>query len=564
MNLEIFKQPDPTGKFSKEKYLIKNYPEEYDYIINFSIKNKIIDTPFKEKVYICINNIKSIPICKNPYCNNKVNYKNSTLGYNEYCCNKCISSDPNIKKIKEEKSIEKFGTKAPAQSKIIKDKIIQTNNEKYGGNSPMSNEKIQKKSKKTLLKNYGVTCPSHNKDILDKRIQSFKKSNYKITFSKTSLEKYGTKHPWMNKEIHNKTIDVFYSSYKNRILEKIINTKYIFIKFEYKPTNLIFTCHECANEFIINASQFYSRIENTPNQLCTNCYPIADNSSLMQIDLLNFIKDNYNGIILENSKNIINPYEIDIFLPELNLGIEFNGLHWHSDRYKNNDYHLKKWQKSIDNNINLITIWEDDWITKKDICKSFLLNKLNKTPNKIFARKCLIKEVSYNDSKVFLESNHLQGNSISSTRVGLYYNNELISLMTFGKLRLPLSGINTENEYELIRFANKINTNCVGGASRLLSSFIKNYKPKTMISYSDNLISNGNLYKKLGFEYSHTSNPGYWYIINEIREHRFNWRKSKLVSMGYDKNKTEFEIMLENGYNKIFNAGNKKWILKLS
>ena len=564
MNLEIFKQPDPAGKFSKEKYLIKNYPEEYDYIINFSIKNKIIDTPFKEKVYLCINDIKYIPTCKNPNCDNKVNYKNSTIGYYEYCCNKCISSDTNIKKIKEEKSIEKFGTKSPAQSKIIKDKIIETNNKKYGGNSPMSNLKIQEKSKNTLLKNYGVTCPSHNKNILYKRIENFKKSDYKITFAKTNMEKYGVTHPWKLTEIHHKTK---ISHFKDNIINKI-NTNYKFITCEFlkngNPSNIILYCEKCYENFNITNWQFHSRIENTPNQLCTNCYPIADNSSLMQIDLLNFIKDNYNGIILENSKNIINPYEIDIFLPELNLGIEFNGLHWHSDRYKNNDYHLKKWQKSIDNNINLITIWEDDWITKKDICKSFLLNKLNKTPNKIFARKCLIKEVSYNDSKVFLESNHLQGNSISSTRVGLYYNNELISLMTFGKLRLPLSGINTENEYELIRFANKINTNCVGGASRLLSSFIKNYKPKTMISYSDNLISNGNLYKKLGFEYSHTSNPGYWYIINEIREHRFNWRKSKLVSMGYDKNKTEFEIMLENGYNKIFNAGNKKWILKLS
>ena len=280
----------------------------------------------------------------------------------------------------------------------------------------------------------------------------------------------------------------------------------------------------------------------------------------MQVDLLNFIKENYSGEILENKK-ILDPYEIDIFLPELNLGIEFNGIYWHSDAYKSNDYHQKKWQKSIENNINLVTIWEDDWIIKKDICKSFLLNKLNKIKNRIFARKCIIKEVSYNDTKIFLDNNHLQGNSISSIRLGLYYDNELVSLMTFGKLRLPLSGKNTPNTYELIRFVNKINTCVIGGASKLVTYFIKNNIPEYIISYSDNHISSGNLYEKLGFKFAHISNPGYWYVINDIRENRFNWRKSVLVEMGYDKEKTEFEIMSELGYNKIFNSGNKKWIL---
>lgn len=560
MNLEIFNNADPTGKMSRENYILKNHREEYDFIMNYSIKNNMIDLAFKEKVYICINNLKEIPICKNPNCSNKVNYKNSSLGYNTYCSNKCISSDPNIKKRKEKKSYEKFGTKAPAQSRIIIDKIIKTNNEKYGSNSPMSNSIIQDKSKKTLMKNYGVNNPCDNKLIMNKRIDSFKKSNYKLNFAKACIDKYGVKHPWMNKEIHDKTINSFYESYKKRILDKIKNTDYIFYKFEYKPTNLIFTCCDCKSNFNINAYQFYYRIDNTPNQLCTNCYPIAESSSLMQLDILNFIKDNYSGIILENEK-ILDPYEIDIFLPEINLGIEFNGLYWHSDAHKPNNYHLIKYNKSIENNINLITIWEDDWVIKKEICKSFLLNKLNKTKTKIFARKCTLKEVAYNETKIFLDNNHLQGNCISSIRFGLYYNNELVSLMTFGKLRLPLSGRNEINSYELIRFANKINTSVVGGASKLLSFFVKNNNPKTIISYSDNLISNGNLYEKLGFEYVHTSNPGYWYVINDVREHRFNWRKSILVKRGFDENKTEFEIMSENNFYKIFNAGNKKWIL---
>ena len=189
---------------------------------------------------------------------------------------------------------------------------------------------------------------------------------------------------------------------------------------------------------------------------------------------------------------------------------------------------------------------------------------MNKTPNRIFARKCQIKNVSYKEAKIFLENNHLQGNCISSIRIGLYFNNQLFSLMTFGKLRLPISNNRNHIEtYELIRFVNKINTNVIGGASKLLSFFIKNNKPKSIISYSDNLISTGHLYEKLGFKFSHISKPGYWYVVNNIREHRFNWRKNVLVKMGYNKEKTEFEIMAELGYYKIFNAGNKKWIMNL-
>ena len=566
MNLEIFNLPDPSGKMSKESYLIKNYIEEYNYIIKYCDKNKIFDIPFREKVFICINNMIKIPLCKNPNCNNTVKFKNSTLGYYEYCSNKCISSDPNIKKIKEEKSLIKYGTKSPSQSKQIKDKIIRTNQYLYNGNSPMSSKTTQEKSKKTLLKNFGVDNPNKSPEIIRKRVESFKKSNYKENFKISCIEKYGVKHPWMNKEVHKKTIDFFYADYKKRILEKIDSHKFNFIGFKKGiSTNLEFYCKKCNSNFDILSYQFYYRINNNKS-ICTNCFPISENASISQIELFNFIKEKYKGEVIIDCKNIINPYEIDIYLPELKIGFEFNGVWWHTEKYKGENYHLQKQKKSIENNIKLFSIWEDEWNTKKEICISFILNKLNKTENKIFARKCKIKELDYKDSRSFLINNHLQGDCKSSIRIGLYDNGELVSLMTFSKLRLPIQRLekNRGNEeyYELTRFCNKINSNIIGGASKLLKFFINKYSPKQIETYSDNLISDGDLYKKLGFEYSHTSNPGYWYVINGIREHRFNWRKQKLVNMGYDINKTEEEIMNELGYYRIYNAGNKKWILK--
>jgi hypothetical protein len=564
MGLEIFNLPDSSGCMYKESFLLKNYRDEYDYIINYSEVNNLLDISFKEKVYLSIKNIKKVPTCKNENCLNRVAFKNSTIGYLSYCSKKCISSDPNVIKKKEESSLKKFGTKSPSQSKLIKDKIIMTNNDKYGGNSPMSSKFIQEKSKQTLIKNYGVTNPSESIELLNKRIESFKLSDYKETYRKTSLERYGVDHPWSNKDIHSKTIDFFYASYRSRIESKIDNTKFKFSGFQRGiSTSLLFHCSECDKNFDILTYQFYYRI-NSGVSICTNCFPISENASISQIELFNFIKKNYNGEILVDCKNTISPYEIDIYLPELKLGFEFNGVWWHSDKFKKENYHLKKYEISNLSGVQLITIWEDDWVTNREICESFVLNKLGKTHNRIYARNCEIKEISYNDSKNFLDNNHLQGDCKSSIRIGLFYDSELVSLITFSKLRLPLQrqekNRKKDRHYELTRFCNKINSNVIGGASKLIKYFISKYIPIQIETYSDNLISNGNLYEVLGFKHSHTSKPGYWYVIGGIREHRFNWRKQKLVKMGYDINKTEEEIMSELGYYRIYNAGNKKWI----
>jgi len=105
-----------------------------------------------------------------------------------------------------------------------------------------------------------------------------------------------------------------------------------------------------------------------------------------------------------------------------------------------------------------------------------------------------------------------------------------------------------QNEYELLRFCNKLNSNIIGGASKLFEYFIKMYNPDEITTYADRSFSQGNLYKQLGFEFISKTEPNYYYIIDGIRKHRFNFRKDKLVREGHDKNKTEHEIMLEKKY----------------
>jgi len=210
----------------------------------------------------------------------------------------------------------------------------------------------------------------------------------------------------------------------------------------------------------------------------------------------------------------------------------------------------------------LIHIYEDDWLYKQDIVKSMILNKLGKSTNKIYARKTEVRELTDNRFiREFLNKNHLQGFIGGKVKLGLFFDNELVSLMTFGKRRVAMGKkISNKGEYELLRFCSKLNTNVVGGANKLFKFFVRNYQPKEITTYADRSWSNGNLYKQLGFEYQGKTNPNYHYIIDGIRHYRFNFRKDKLIKDGYSKDKTEHQIMINRKIYRIYDSGNLKFI----
>jgi hypothetical protein len=298
----------------------------------------------------------------------------------------------------------------------------------------------------------------------------------------------------------------------------------------------------------------HGEFEQTPEVHLTGsgCQKCGFKYNYNQNLLIDFIEQ-LNIKTINNTKKIISPLELDIYIPSHNIAIEYNGLYWHSELYKPSNYHLNKTELCQKNQIKLIHIFEDEWLYKQEIVKSRLKNILGLTEYKIYARKCEIKEVSPKDCKLFLDNNHIQGNVNSSIKIGLYYNNELVSIMTFGKGRIALGG--KSNQYELLRFCNKINTIVIGGADKLLKHFIKTYQPKEIISYADRRWSTGDLYDKLGFNKSHISQPNYWYIINNRREYRFGYRKSILIKKGFDVNKTEHQIMFDRKIYRIYDCG---------
>jgi hypothetical protein len=329
-------------------------------------------------------------------------------------------------------------------------------------------------------------------------------------------------------------------------------------KYDYSNVN-----YTCSKDKVKLACKNGHQIEQKANNHLrgTGC-PTCNRFNKKELSVLEFIKENYNGIIIRSDRSVLEGKELDIYLPDKNIAFEFNGLYWHSDVYKDKFYHLDKSKNCLKKGIQLINIWEDDWDNKTDIIKSIILNKIGKS-KKIFARKCVIRTPNNKEVRDFLIKNHIQGFVGSKIKIGLYYREELVSLMTFGNLRKVL-GYNTKvGSYELLRFCNKIDYVVIGGASKIFKYFLNNNEISEVISYSDNSKGYGNLYEKLGFKFISETIPNYYWIINNNRKHRFNFRKDKLISQGYDPKMTESEIMKLRGYNKIYDCGSKKWILTI-
>ncbi|MDR1019014.1 MAG: hypothetical protein LBM02_09990 [Lachnospiraceae bacterium] len=356
----------------------------------------------------------------------------------------------------------------------------------------------------------------------------------------------------------NSTISVKLKKDENEALNNIpdlIKNKYNYSLSEYKGSNskIKIICPEHG----IFKQNYNNHVKGHIG--CKKCNNMG--TSKMEKEIAKFVKE-LNINIEENNTEILNGKELDIYIPELKIAIEFNGLYWHSDLFKDKNYHLNKLEECNSKGIRLIQIFEDEWLNKPEIVKSRLRNILGKIENKIYARNCIIKEIDSKSVTKFLNENHLQGTVGSKVKLGLFHKDELVSLMTFGNLRKNLGQKAGDNVFELLRFCNKLNTSIIGGASKLFKYFYSNYNPISIISYADRRWGNGELYYNLGFNHIHNSQPNYFYVKKDgelKREARFKYRKDILVSEGFDKNKTEKKIMIERGYFRIYDCGAMKF-----
>lgn len=475
-------------------------------------------------------------ICKT--CSIEFEYKGNKP--RTYCSKKCASSCPTMIEKRNQKQKETF---------LLK----------YENGHPMRTKETKDKHQNTMLENYGVTHPLKSKTLLKKlketKLERYNNFHYcnSDKIRETKLERYGSLYTPGNGGVKVKAInrlnELFFNSVDyTPLFNKLENDSDISKHFYFK-------CNKCTKLFKFKNS-------NSREPICRCSYKnMYTKHSKVELEISEFLTEN-NIEFIKQDRKILSGYELDILIPDYNLAIEVNGIYWHSEKQgKTKFYHINKTLECNLKGIHLIHITDIEWYAKKDIIKSIILSKLNKNKERLFAKQLTIKEIK--DSKLkdeFLNNNHLQGKDISKIKLGLFYNNELYSVMTFGKPRF-----NKNYEYELIRFCNKKYTTIVGGFAKLLKYFIKNYKPNNILTYSNADFNTGDIYLNNNFKYLELIEPGYFYFKNNLIVSRYESQKHKLNSLLLDYNKdiSEYNNMTNNGYNRYWNCGNYKFELIL-
>lgn len=469
-------------------------------------------------------------------CGNPTKFKSFSAGYHRFCSKKCSASSRQTLSQRAKTNLEKYGTEHAWQSDQVKEKIKQTNRERLGTEFPMQSEVCKGKREITCLSRYGVKSVLQSTAIRDKG-------------TATNTGRYGVEHPMQSTPIQLK-------SKKNR-LENWLPLKLEQIKPVVTPafnlsdyTNIdaryLWKCAHCG-------SAFESTLSDGKIPRCFTCHPRRTRTSQMETDIDQFIQSL--GFVTSTSdKTLIAPQELDIVVHSQKLAFEINGNYWHSElNGRDKLYHLSKTKKCEEIGYRLIHIQSSEWDASPELVKSRIQSVLNKN-TRIYARNCSVRVISASDANRFLDINHIQGSCQGSARYGLFYNGECVAVITFGKSRFS-----KDYHWELLRYASKCYVNVIGGAGKLLARFKKDHNPQSIISYSDLRWNTGKLYQSLGFEFSHTSPPNYYYTKDYITlESRVMYQKHKLKNKLplFDNALTEWENMQLNGYDRIWDCGN--------
>jgi len=484
--------------------------------------------------------LKICPTCKNEF---------RTKRNNQVSCSKtCAQHNPEVidKMKKSQKSTyqKNYGTDHPMKTQNVVENFKKSMMNKHGVEHALQSKKFIEKSKNTKKKRYG------NENY----------NNYE-QIKQTCLNRYGVNN------IRN-TTDVI-----QKVNEQIMDRHYKYIKNLCKEWNITFLSER--NEYIgyhfknlykfkcdICGNEFEHSVYHLSNIYCNKCHP--DRRLELERSFFEFLSSIVpkNIEIKRRDRVILNGKELDFYIPFKKIAFEINGLYWHSNVgggiQKN--YHLNKTNNCLFHGVRLIHILENEWIEKTEIVKSIINSILGYRPNKIFARTCEIRTISTKDKNTFLNKSHIQGEDKSTIKLGLYHDNELVSVMTFRKT----SRFDKTVEWEISRFCNKLNYTTIGGASKLFQHFVKTHNPKSIVSYSDRRYFNGNVYINMGMKFDRNTVPNYYYITDKYKgvKNRMSFQKHKLkfILPKYDDSLSEWENMKNNGFDRIWDCGHTKWI----
>ena len=484
------------------------------------------------------------PLCK--VCGNEVTkFIKSSNSWWKWCSNKCMSIDPEILEKKRATNIKRYGDH-PMRVEKFKEKLKNSFLEIYGVDNPFKSAKVQQKIKDSCIKKYGVENPSKNSSIValirEKAVMNYnerkdsileKRRNTSVTNCGAATNKW--KH--ISSESLHLMKDLEWLTHQHITLKK--------------------SCQQIANELGVSATPILHFLK------INNVDRIRHSVSIVEKEIREYIQSLTTAEILFNDRKVIAPLELDVFVPSKKLGIEVDGVYWHSEeKGKDRKYHIEKTEQCEMKGIKLIHIYDTEWedVLQQQIIKSKLAHLFNKSA-RIYARKCEVKEVSSRVKRDFLNQCHLQGNCPSSVNLGLLNSNELVAVATFGKSRY-----NKNFKFELIRYCCKLGTTIVGGMSKLLTSAVNSHGINHLISYADRRwtcsLPLTNIYELAGFTRYGVSSPNYKYFTIKkstiVLMSRNQWQKHKLKDKleFYEPTYSEYENMSLNGYHRIWDCGN--------
>lgn len=514
---------------------------------------------FSQRLFCIYQKLDSAPTC--PVCGSVCKYSPKKKwegvpysGWTKYCSKECAyKSDDRMEKFKST-MVDRYGVEFSGQSKELHTKSQDTLEKRTGYRFALQSDEYQEKFKSTMNDRYGAEYTMSSEDLYSKTKQTMtlrygteyaRQNDYLNTKAKATLkQRYGVEVPIHNQEIKDGIIlevisDEAYQTLSSKeklidlYVDQGVDTAQIAKDLDVCRTTVVKYLHR--HNIPIN----YGRTES-----------FGEREVREFIDSLGFSYEVNNKTLIDGNKHV------DIYVRERRIAIEYNGLYYHSSKFKPKDYHQNKSLRCMENGVKLFHIWEDDWNdpVKRDIIKNKLRIELGEyNSSKLPARKTEVREVDYRAIHGLLSDNHIQGMVKGSFYNALFDGDDIVAAMIMQK--------NKDNSWELVRFCS--DRIVQGGFSKLLKHFKNNNEWAEIYTFADLSISHGGLYERTGFTKSHITKPIMWYTKDGKKYRRERFMKHKLPKIfdDVDMSITEREIMADNGYNQIYDSGLIKYVM---
>jgi very-short-patch-repair endonuclease len=462
-------------------------------------------------------------------------------------------------------NLEKYGVDNPLQSSEIKEKVKQTNLERYGAINPQQSPAIIDKTKKTNRKRYGHDYPSQSPEVKTKTKQTnierygvectLQVDVVKEKIKATNIERHGVAHPAQSPAVQTKTKQTNQAKYGvdharqapevRETIKKTMWTRYGVNFYAQrhipKETLDILNNREALSSALVgnNFTSLGERLGVCAGTVARYAYKhgleCPTIQSFSEIEISEFLTAN--AIKHERgNRSVIKPKELDFWLPDHNLAIEFNGIYWHSSKFKDKDYHLNKTLACSSQGVQLLHIFEDEWVSHKESLKKKILHLCGKTEKVIGARKLNITECSEQGITTFIDDNHVQGSTNAGTHnLKVTHNNSLVAAVVLTKTAVA-------GEVEMVRFCTDQLATYPGLMSKVVSFVKKTYHYHRMISFADLRLSNGDVFRKSGWREISRVPPDYQLVLKNTQVGKSSDIGDSDMLQIYDCGKIEYMI----------------------